>query len=232
MAKKISDKKILKEINNLGKSLSSNNLYVIHDNMIISSGVDKNKETLGIHFVNFIGNNASIYEDYSHRIKNIDGCNNGSELSKVINGTGFVAEYKDDETILSSNVSISGKKEKQPIDWSNMEISNIDNKNKIINDYFKYLINYNRSEVYSSYQFNNDEIEELLNKKKFILDMSDKLNVKLLLLTNKTIKNLNKNTKSLVIEIREIKDIIGIKLCHILVANDNSETHSLYAFLD
>ena len=181
-----------------------------------------NKEPAGVYRVEF---KSDLYED---TLKTLGILIQGQELSRVISGTGVVIDDLSDNLVITSN-----KGEWQPnlVDSPNL-VNNIKD-------------TYNR---YSS-KFNVDDYEEisldlefLQNNKKFSINIGDEFKTlnSYMLITNKMLKNFNKETTNVSIAINRTPILFNeseleetcIKIIRITVDNTIAKTTCYHALID
>ena len=192
--KKPNFKKIFKEINDIGKKLSHSKIYVVEgeDDKLISSSLKDLSETFHV-------TKAVINEEYREYLYSLGITVNGAALGSVLGGTGVDINLDNSSLHVTGYKTNAKTKIKTMVEWETdytfgakqrYEImKNINKVDKLICiDKDKYRKNY-----YSKYEY---DVDELLQMNKFILDVKNKLDVKSLKITNKMIKTLNKNTKS------------------------------------
>lgn len=191
MAKKaLSIKSIYKTINDYGKNLSSSSIYLIEDNKLLSSSLKEKNETFHI-------TQCILDDDYKEYLNYLGITVDGSSLGPVIGGTGFEGSIDEGFLKCSSYKSKGKNKDKEEIKWEVNYTCNSKERYEILKNISKLDRIYGldkkyQNDYYSMYEY---DIEKLLNDKKFIIDISEKLSVKSLKITNKMIKILNKDTE-------------------------------------
>ena len=227
-------KKDIKYVNDMGKNLAHNKYYNICDNYMYSLDDDEN-ETQSLSITTF------TKEEHIEILKYMDAPGiDGGELGRVIAGTGLVIDYKTETLNESISLSLKSKVLVQKVKTDMEYNTGIDNdirKSMVnIHGYNRYFEHINKIKDSYSYELVKKEIEELLDKKKFIIDVSDKLGVKLLKISNKMMKNFNKTTKSVTFKISDNYIIetptTNVRLLCIEISDGISTTKSYYSFLD
>lgn len=215
--RKISEKKIIKEINDNCKKLNYNGYYLITvDNKVISIS-DEEKETPGIHTVIF--NDDEYYENGFKIIKKNNHKKeliNGITLGSIISGTKCEIE--------------KGKITSSKGEW--VFGMNCDKKmiNKIINQHQRYNNNLELVEIYNSLELNAND---LIDQKQFCLDIGKQIGVNsYLLITNKMIKNFRKDLNLITVFITTFIPNTNIRFCKIETESDICKTISYYPFID
>ena len=207
-------KKDLKIIADRCKSLRADGLFVIYNGMAISAVISSDKETLGVHSIEFKGH-------YNEILSKLGTLVDGVLLSRVVSGTKLEIEENDNGIKLNSSKG----------EWYTGIFNNSSIEETIID---KYELYYNLSERsdYNTKTYNENDIKELLDKGKFLLVLSEYFDLPLLKVTNKMIKNLKKETECLSINISE--DYISdnnIKMNKIVTDDEYSITTSYYTFI-
>ena len=231
--KKLNLKKIYKEINDIGKKLSHSKIYLVEGNdcELISTSLKELPETFHV-------TKAIINEEYQEYLYSLGITVDGASLGSVLGGTGVEIDQEKNSLSVHGYKTDSKTKTKILKEWETdytfggkqryemmKKINKVDNIYGFDTDYHE---NY-----YSKYEY---DVEELINMNKFVLDVSDKLNIDLLKITNKMIKTLNKNTLSVTSYISEplnLGDPTIAKRFHIIETKENIGTIiSYYPFLD
>lgn len=213
--KQPSEKRILTSIVQKGKSLTNMGEFIIHDKAIYAFGNKSDKETIGIHKVEFL---ESYIEDY---LLQLPVCINGTLLNRIISGAKLEVQLEP-EFKLTTTKGVY------------IDIPNEDTYNMILKNVIKYLIISERLNEWTHYEYGEEDIKKLIEDKNFILDLSEYFNLALLKLTNKNFKNLKKDSNKIVISVSNdfISENENIKICKISVYDDISVTTSYYGFLD
>lgn len=235
MEKKINLKKIFIEINDLGKKIS-NGFYIIdHKNkMLLSAYVKDYDVTYNIVYVD-------LDEMYHPYLKYLGNCVNGTLLSQVLKGTGVEIRLLENDTMeIESEVKVSTGKEHRKwitglgVDevWRYKALSNFDKyiaKNKKLKKMYK-----NEDLIHSTYELDLESIPSY--KEKFVLDLRKDLNVAVMRITNKILKNFNKDTERIILTTTNFINPDSGKnkkrLLYIDMYNPNSITHIVHGFVD
>lgn len=235
MKKETEMKKDLKTFFKKGKGLRNDTVFMLHDGKLISANIN-DKETPGVYVTKF-------YADYDY-INNAFRNNTifvGSVANKLITGKGLSVSMEHDNLIIKSDEGTL---------FSN-DISNtfVFMKNSKVEDII--LHQYNKHpklfKMVNSETINLDnKIDELLIKKKFVYEVPFKTINSYVIITNRMIKNFDKNTLSLSVSVTEpINDYIDyeqesnddrakslVKIVKITVKDVVSKTDSYYAIID
>lgn len=234
--KKINLKKIFTDINEIGKNLSSSGNYIIdfNKNLLIATYVKNYCTTYNVAF-------ASLDEDYHQYLPYLGNCVNGIELARVLKGTGVIVELRDNYTLkVESEVKVKDTKEhrewytNQNVDekWRYHTLTNYDKYERKIKK-MKKLYSKEESLVYSECDL---ELDEMNYRSKFVLDLRKQLNVAMMRITNKTLKNFGKDTGRINLiatkYINPDKEINKERLLFIDIFNPYSVTHIIHGFTD
>lgn len=223
-------KKIITEINDIGKKLSYSSIYLIDmdNNELISSSVKDTTETFNITV-------ASLDEKYSKYLPYFRNAVDGSKLNRILNGTAVVVEVIDDTTIsIKSKVKV--KDEKEEMEWRSDEFCKHDIQydiNKKVSKIQRALKKIKNPDFYSNYEYNLDKLRE---QNKFLINISEKLNVSSLKITNKMMKTLNKGTIHIASHVTypfNVVDDVNLHRIHIIeTIEPQGIIRSYYPFVD
>lgn len=208
-------KKDLKIVADRCKGLRSDGIFMVYNGMIISAVIYSDKETPGIHTIEF-------KEPYNEIIGKLGLLVDGVLLSRVISGTKLQIEETENSLKLNSSKG----------DWQTGIFNNSYIEESIIDKYELYSRLSERSLEYSSKIYCDKELEELFDNGKFLLNLGDHFNIPLLKVTNKMIKNFKKETEYVSINISDdyiLED--NIKMNKIVTEDPYSITTSYYTFI-
>lgn len=213
--KQPSEKRILTTIAQKGKSLTNCGEFVIQDRVIYAFSNSADKETIGIHKVEFL---ESYIDDYLTQLPlYIDG----TLFNRIVSGSKLEVQLEPEFKLVSSKGEY--------IDSPNEEKTDMIMKNVI-----KYLIISEKLIDWTYYEYGKEDIEKLIDTKNYIIDLSEYFHLALLKLSNKNFKNLKKDSNRILISVSDnfINKEENIKICKIEVYDDISITTSFYGFLD
>lgn len=223
-------KKLIKTIADSGKNLSKSTYFIVLNNLLISATFLDNNETTGVHICE-INDNELIEILKILNGKSIDG----SKLTKVLGGTKFKCDEYENMLFMESLIKVDDKNELYSLSSNDFKsIDECEYGSEIFKAYSKYLKYIMQINTWKEYNCTQDEIDSLLSRKKFTLDISNKLNASILDVTNKMIKNFNKNTEFLVFKrsTLEIMPDSGVHMLQIKSISKNNTTKSFYAYID
>ena len=234
--KKINLKKIFTDINEIGKNLSSSGNYIIdfNKNLLIATYVKNYSMTYNVAF-------ASLDAEYTEYLPYLGNCVNGVELARALKGTGVNVELFDDYTMkVESEVKVKDVKEQykwttgQNIDeiWRYHTLANFDKYERKINK-MKKIYKKDETLIHSEYDLDLDNMDY---KSKFVMDLRHELNVAMMRITNKTLKNYGKDTTRIHLMATKYLDpdktINKERLLFIDIENPYSVTHIIHGFAD
>ena len=234
MKSKINMKKIIKTINDNCKKLNYDGYYILDksNKEIISVSGENDKETPGIHRVKFKDENyIALSYDYIFNKKN--RIINGKSLGSVLGGTGCIVN----EDLITSikKETVDGEKIENKKEWykgKDIPKNKLDEMMLLFN---RYKYNISKLNITSS---TNLDIDYLLNQGQFCEDISNKLDINsYLLITNKMIKNFNKDTISIKVSVTDFLvdeelNQTNIRFCIIQSESEVCTITSYYAFID
>lgn len=223
-------KKLIKTLADSGKNLSKSTYFIILNNLLISGTFSDNNETTGIHICEIkdieLDNILNILNG-----KSIDG----SKFTKVLGGTKFKCDEYDKQLHMESLIKVDDGTELYYLSSNDFKpINECEYGTKIFETYLKYSKYINQINNWKEYNCTQKQIESLLSRKKFTIDLCDKLDTVILDVTNKMIKNFNKNTEFLIFK-RSMSEIIpdsGLYMLQIENIAKNIITKSFYAYID
>ena len=213
--KQPSEKKILTTIAQKGKGLTNKGEFVIQDKVIYAFSESSDKETIGIHRVEFL---ESYIDDYLLQLPlYIDG----TLFNRIISGSKLEVQLEPEFKLISAKGEY-------------IDITNEEKADNILKNATKYLVVSERIHDWTFYEYGKDDIEKLLEAKNFVINLSEHFHLALLKLSNKNFKNLKKDTNRILISVSDnfISKEENIKICKIEVFDDISITTSYYGFLD
>ena len=217
-------KKMVKLFNKYAKGLRKDGIYVIYNNMVISSIIDQS--------VGLSGTFAITYKDddinyYVPKMMSNYSFINGDQLQKVLTSSGLNISMNED--------GIVEKIQSKTLQWD--YLSNIKAEKEILNKYLRYTNLFNNNDIgLQSIIIDGEFLENLIERKAFIIDIThyfDIDGVDTLKMSNKILKNFDKTTEKLEIQITDTINYGGtdIRLVKYIVSNPDSETESIYAFI-
>lgn len=221
-------KKPLTEINEIGKKLNKDGVYLIEYDTceLISSSIKDNDETYNITIV-------TLDEKYKEYLPYLGFAVDGKYLNRVLKGTGVEISNEDYKVYIESMVKI--KDEKVKFDWesnqftkNNIRFEILKNMNKLQ----RVMKSVQNTDYHSSYNY---DVNTLIEEKKFIHDVSEYLNTAVLKVTNKMMKTLNKSTISVTSHVTNpiINKEDQIKRMHIIeTVEPQGIVRSYYPFID
>ena len=234
--KKINLKKIYTEINEIGKNLSPTGNYIIdfNKNILLATYVKNYSTTYNVAF-------ATLDDKYIEYLPYLGNCVNGVELARTLKGTGATVELFDDYTMkVESEIKVKNEKEHhewktgQNIDevWRYHVLANFDKYERKINS-MKKRYKKDESLIHSEYDLDLDNMDY---KSKFVMDLRKELNVAMMRITNKILKNYGKDTIRIHLTttkyINPEKTVNKERLLFIDIENPYSVTHIVHGFAD
>lgn len=222
-------KKMLTEINDIGKKLSYSGIYTINmdRNELISSAQPDTNETFHVTI-------ATLDEKYNEYLPYLRNAVDGILLSRVLKGTGVTIDVINDTTV-SIKSMVKVKDTKVETFWTSNDFNQfkaVYNINKRLSKAQRAMRGMQNSDFHSEYTYN---MNELRDNRKFLMDLSKILNVGVLRITNKMIHTLNAST--ILVKSSVTKPIINtvdqIKRMHIIeTIEPQGIIRSYYPFID
>ena len=222
--KKVNYKKLISEICKYGKRLRpQDGLFIIKDGKILSARNQVEKDPPGAYVVELKTDN------HKEMLKYLGNLINGIALNKAVTGTGCVVDLNEDE----ENVVIASKGG----EWYTNEVFSEDLYNEIIRTCNSYIPLFEKDNC-ETHELNLDDIDTA--KGKFTLDLSkmfESIN-SYMLVTNKMLKNMDKDTINIAISVnKEPKTIEGsnekiLKIVKLEIDNVLFRTTCYHALID
>lgn len=229
-------KKGFKEFFKRGKKLRKDSVFMIHDNLLISANINDG-ETPGVYITKFFVDYSYIFNIFKNNTIFV-----GNIVNKLLIGKGLHIELNGNNLLMkSSNGIFSTDDMNSPLILTN----NSSIEESILGQFYKHPKLFD-SVNHETYEVSTIKMKELLATKQFTYEVPFESVESYVKITNKMIKNFDKNTESLVIEVSDdISNFItydsdtpnhmtdtSIKIVRIITTDQISENYSYYCILD